>query len=211
VRLAVFGGTGRTGRLLVARALDAGHEVRALARRPATLDETRGERLAVVAGDVRDAEAVSETIAGAEAVLSALGPVADSDADLLSAAARDIGAAAREHGARRLVWLTGAGVRDAGDRPKLVDRAFGAALRLVQRRLLEDSTAAVEAIRASDLEWTIVRAPRLVDGPGGGPLYIGPVGPGSGTKVARADVAAFMLGEALEPAHARAMPVVSTA
>jgi hypothetical protein len=29
--------------------------------------------------------------------------------------------------------------------------------------------------------------------------------------IARADVAAFMLGEALEPAHARAMPIVSTA
>jgi hypothetical protein len=65
------------------------------------------------------------------------------------------------------------------------DGAFGVVLRLTQRRLVEDSIAAVDAIRASGLDWTIIRAPRLTDEPGSGELYVGPVGRESGTMVAR--------------------------
>jgi nucleoside-diphosphate-sugar epimerase len=165
MRLAVFGGTGRTGRLLVERALADGHEVRALARRPPDLEELRTDRLTVVAGDARDADAVRRTVDGAEAVVSALGPRGRADADLLGAAARNIVAAARSAGAWRVVWLTGAGVRAPGDEPKFVDRVFVTVLRLTERALLEDSIAAVEAVRKNGLEATVVRAPRLVDGP----------------------------------------------
>ena len=195
MKLSIFGGTGRTGRVLVRQALEARHDVRVLARRPAVLEELAHDRLSVVEGDVRDEAAMAEALAGAEAALSTLGPPRGSSDDLLRSAARSIVAGKASTATRRLVWLTGAGVRHEHDEPKLVDRAFVAALKLTQRRLLEDSIAAVEAIRASDLDWTIVRAPRLVDGPGSGDLRVGLVDGDSGTKASRAEVTAFMLRE----------------
>src|SRR5215471_2793378 len=72
MKLAVVGATGRTGRLVVEQALARGDEVIALARHP----EARpghGPDVAVAAADVLDRAAVAGALAGAEAVVSALG------------------------------------------------------------------------------------------------------------------------------------------
>jgi uncharacterized protein YbjT (DUF2867 family) len=69
----VLGATGRTGRRVVEYALAEGRAVRALARDPAALEALAHPRLAVVAGDARDPAAVAEVVAGAAAVVSALG------------------------------------------------------------------------------------------------------------------------------------------
>ncbi|WP_207955774.1 NAD(P)-dependent oxidoreductase [Rubrobacter marinus] len=72
MKVAIFGGTGRTGRHLIEGALRDGHEVTALVRDPGKL-ATGHERLRVVEGDVLIPSRVEETVAGADAVLSALG------------------------------------------------------------------------------------------------------------------------------------------
>lgn len=207
MRLALFGGSGRTGRELVRLALEQGHDVAALARDPARLPER--ERLRAVTGDATDGGAVARTVEGSEAVLSVLGHSRGSPPDLLERWARHAVAAMREQGVERLVVLTGAGVRAEEDRPKAADRVFAALLRVAGRRLLRDSTAMVEAVRASGLAWTVVRAPRLVDGPATGGYAVGYVGPESGVRVRRADVADFMLREAAAREWVHRLPVVS--
>ncbi|MGW5316550.1 NAD(P)H-binding protein [Nocardia thailandica] len=72
MRLTIFGANGPTGRLLTARALDRGHDVVAVTRRPADFPLTH-DRLTVFGGDVREPESVGVAIAGADAVLSTLG------------------------------------------------------------------------------------------------------------------------------------------
>jgi uncharacterized protein YbjT (DUF2867 family) len=209
MRLAILGGTGATGRRLIPLALERGHTVRALARDPAALAPLAGAGLEVVPGDATDAAAVDRLVAGTDAVLSALGHRKDTPGDVLATAARHTVAAMRTHGARRLVVLTGAAVPADGDRPKPVDRVFSTLLGIVQRGLLRDSTAMAEVVRASGLEWVVVRGPRLTDDPPSGDLYVGPVGPGSGTKVSRADVAAFMLDQLGPGARLGTLPVVT--
>jgi NAD(P)H-binding len=65
VKLAVLGATGSVGRELVTQALEAGHEVSALVRRqpkPGELDD----RVALVLGDAKSAEAVERAVAGSK-------------------------------------------------------------------------------------------------------------------------------------------------
>src|SRR5580658_2146284 len=66
--IAILGGTGGIGGHVLSWALDAGHPVRALARRPEALP--RRDSLTVVRGDALDAAAVAETIAAAGAARS---------------------------------------------------------------------------------------------------------------------------------------------
>ena len=107
---------------------------------------------------------VERAVAGTGAVLSALGHTKTSSKDVLTEGTKNIVAAMNEHGVRRLVSLTGAGVRDPKDEPKLVDRRIGSLLKLLQRDPLEDAMAQARVIRESDLEWVIVRAPVLNEG-----------------------------------------------
>ncbi len=206
--VAIFGGTGKTGRHLVERALAAGHRVAVLARTPGKLD-MHHERLRVVQGDVLDPAAVAATIEGTTAVLSALGPTQNTPDYQVSRGTAHVLDAMRAHGVRRIVISAGAGVGGEGDEPKLVNHLISFVLKLAARHVLEDMTRTVAAVRASDLAWTVVRVPMLTDGPATGSVRVGHVGVNTGPRIARADMARFMLEQLDDPTHVRASPVIS--
>jgi putative NADH-flavin reductase len=208
MKIAIFGATGKVGRHLLGQALEKGDEVTVLARDASKLTTPRHERLEVVQGDVLDPKDVERAMAGTHAILSALGHTKTSPKDVLTESAKNFVAAMNEHGVRRLVSLTGAGVRDPRDEPKLVDRAIGSLLKLLQRDLLEDSMEQARVIRESDLEWVIVRAPVLDEGEKKGEYRVGYVGKESGTRLSRADVADFMLKQTTDDTYLHQAPVV---
>lgn len=208
MKLAILGGTGRTGLALVEQALAAGHTVTALARNPAKL-ALRHERLRVIQGDVTDAECVARVVAGADAVLSVLGPASNAPVFAISRGMAHVLAAMQRHAVRRLVVSAGAGVRDPQDAPGLVDRGMGVLLKLVARNVYADMRRTVDLVRASDRDWTVVRVPMLVDGPRTGRVQAGYVGKGMGMRITRADLAEFMLRAAEDGQYLRQAPAIS--
>ena len=107
MRLAILGGTGGIGSYLLNWAVDAGHPVHVLARSPAAVP--RRQRVTVPRGDATDPAAVADTVASADAVLSALGPRGAKTPDLLATAAGHVRAAMAKTGARRLISVSAAG------------------------------------------------------------------------------------------------------
>lgn len=208
MKVAIFGASGQTGRQLVEQALAHGHEVTAFVRDPARLP-VRHERLRVVQGDVQDAGKVEEAVAGQDAVLSALGP-AKPAFNSMTLGARHILAAMKRHGVRRLVTLTGAGVPDPHDRPKLIDRFIRFLLKRINPEVLADAQRHADQVRASDVDWTIGRVGRLTNGPRTGNVRVGWVGVGTRPFISRADAAAFMLEQLKDAAHLRQAPMISS-
>lgn len=208
MKIVVFGATGGAGSEIVAQALAAGHQVTAFVRNPAKLS-LQHPNLSLFQGDVMDAAAVEQAIAGQEAVISALGPARPPVAGMMETAARNIVAAMDKHGVRRLISTTGAGVRDPQDQPKLFDQVMMGLLRLLAKDVLADSAANAAVLRGSNLDWTIVRFPRLTNGPQTGKYRAGYVGKDSGSQLSRADGAEFVLRELAEGKFIRQMPVVS--
>jgi putative NADH-flavin reductase len=209
MKIAIFGATGKVGRHLVDQALQRGDEVTVFVRDTSKLTTQRQERLKVVQGDVLDPKDVEQAAVGTDAVLSTIGHTKTSSKDVLTEGIKNIVAAMNKHGVRRLISLTGAGVRDPKDEPKLVDRIIGSLLELVQRDLLEDSIGQALVIKESDLEWVIVRAPVLNEGEKKGEYRIGYVGKESGTRLSRADVADFMLKQTTDDTYLHQAPVIS--
>jgi putative NADH-flavin reductase len=210
VRISVLGATGRTGRQIVEQALQAGHEVVAFARKPEAL-EMDHERLTVVQGDILDAERVSEAVGGAEAVISALGAQRDSPEAMLTRGMANVVAAMKEHGVRRLIALTGAGVRLESD-PASLGRTIVLALQgLFSPSPLRDAQGAVEVIRASGLDWTVVRVTRLSDRPGTGRVHGGAPRLEPIRSIPRADVARFVLEQVTDERYLVQAPMVAPA
>ena len=208
MKLAIFGATGKTGRHLVEQALAAGHSVTALARDPARLPQTH-DRLTVVPGDVRDPAAVAQTIAGAEAVLSVLGPTGSQPDFAVSRGTDHILAAMKVHGVRRLIISAGAGVRDPLDKPTLLHAYFGTLVKVLSKNVYLDMLQVVDKVRASDVDWTIVRVPRLMDTPPTGQVFTGYVNKDLKTSLSRADLAAYMLQQLTDRSHLRQAPAIS--
>jgi len=117
--------------------------------------------------------------------------------------------AMRAHGVRRLVAVVGAGVRDANDRPGLLDKAIGALLKLTAREVYEEMRSVADRVRDSGLDWTIVRPGGLTDGPATGTYLSGTDLSIKATRVSRADVADFVLQQLLDDRYLRQTPAVS--
>lgn len=207
--IALFGATGKTGRRVLDRALAAGHTVRALARNPAAIAIT-SPLLTVVPGDVRDPAAVAATVRGADVVLSLFGQVKGSPPTLQTEGTRVIVDAMREAGVRRIVTLSGGGLRDdAHDRPKTADKVIRFLLKTLSGPVLADAEGHLAVLRGSGLDWTVVRGPRLTEKPGIGSYRVGWVGVNASTQISRDDLADFILTQVDDRTFIGAMPFVS--
>ena len=205
--IGLFGATGKTGRLVLERALEAGHQVRALVRDPAKLPIT-SDRL-VVTGEVLDAESVDQTVRGTEVVLSLFGQVRGSPKTLQTDGTRLIVESMLRHNVKRLVTLSGGALRDEHDRPKVADGVIIFLLKVMAGHVLADAEGHLAILQASGLDWTVVRAPRIFDAPRTGSYRVGWVGVGTSTRISHADLADFILTQINDRTYDRQMPFVS--
>ncbi|GAB4521836.1 MAG: NAD(P)H-binding protein [Anaerolineae bacterium] len=207
MKVAVFGGTGKTGQHIVEQALAAGHEVVALARTPSKFTHQH-PNLTVVQGDITQVDCVEKVIQGTDAVVSVLGPSSNKPEFTISKGTDHMLAAMRKHNVRRIIISAGAGVRDPKDKPKMVDRVFGALLNIVSKNVVADMKQVVDKVRSSDRDWTVVRVPMLTDQEPQGTLKVGYVGDIT-PRIARADMAAFMLQQLDNPTYIHKAPAIS--
>jgi putative NADH-flavin reductase len=195
MKIALFGASGRTGNLLTERALAGGHTVSALLRRPAEFPFR--DRVRVVSGDAFDSRAIAETLEGADVVLSALGARSLGNEAVLERAVPLIVAAMQAHGPRRIVTLGSAGALDSSLDKQSALRRF-VVEKIVYRTVLKWPVASQRAqwaaLSASGLDWTMVMPPMLTNGRATGRYRVdGDALPRNGSKIARADVADFMM------------------
>jgi putative NADH-flavin reductase len=208
MKIVVFGASRGVGSKVVEQALEAGHTVTAFVRSPEKFG-VKHVNLIVFKGDSMDAAAVEHAIAEQEAVISALGPTRPPVPHMMEISAKNIVAGMKRHGVRRLVSTTGAGVRQPEDKPNLIDHFIGYLLNLLAKDVVLDSAENVKVIQTSDLEWTVIRFPRLMDGEHTRKYQVGFVGKDSGTRLSRADGADYVLRELTEKKWLKKLPLVS--
>ena len=166
MKLTVLGGTGGIGRLAVELTLAGGHGLTLLVRDPEKLGPI-ADRVWVVPGMVRDATAVGEAVAGADAVISALGPDGNTVDQVLALGEgmRVVIEAMRDTGVHRIINLSGAAVDAPGDSKPMIDRFVSRIVRLVSGHVVAAKQAEFDELLASGLEWVAVRPPLVTDGP----------------------------------------------
>ncbi len=196
-RIALFGATGGTGREFLSQALAAGHEVTALVRDESRLG-VKHPALTVVVGDARDADDVVATVDGQDVVFASLGLSAHGSHDEVVTVCTDalghIISSMDRHGIRRLVSMSTHGVNETDGTPYAKDLWA-----LVGERL-KDKVTMEQVIRASDLDWTIVRAPLITQAAPRGEAIVGPdVEIDHDSFVTEANIGRFVLGELFEP------------
>lgn len=197
MKIALFGASGATGRLLTERCLAAGHSVTALVRTPANY--SYAGQVEIVQGDAFDLQAIRRTLAGAEAVLSALGARSLKREDVLERAVPLIVAGMVEQGIERIMALGSAGALDSAlDKQPAYRRWI--VQHIVYNTFLKwpvaSQIAQYKTLAASSLDWTMVMPPMLMNVAGKGLARCridGDALPRGGSRIAREDVANFMM------------------
>lgn len=206
MKLVVFGANGPTGRQVVRQALDAGHQVAAVTRKPDDYP-LQSPALNVVAADVTDRDAVERALLGSGAVISTFGvPYSRKQITVYSRGITNIVRAMKQHGIDRLVCVSSTTVaREEAPGETFAWRKLVVPLlrNVLGRTLYDDMERMEEIVRGTGLDWTIVRPAGLFDAAQPTGDYEVSTRHLRGRFTSRADLAQVLLREATEPRHSR--------
>lgn len=228
--IAVFGASGKTGKLFTELALKNGYCVRAMLRSPTRLD-LQHPNLEIIQGDILDFAKVAETIKSTEAVIDLIAQKQDSHPDLRKTGTRNVLRAMQQNNVKRLILLSSLpyelqlGLLEPNDRPAFAHRLI---MFIGKNRLLNsfmmfmlkklagapiltasEYAERFDLIKQSELDWTIVRTPRLHDKPSQGKVHAGHLDSNTRISIARGSVATFLFNELKRPQYIRKRPVIS--
>lgn len=193
MELAVFGATGRTGLSLVARALAHGWRVRAFVRTQAGARLPLPEGLSVVHGDSQRPADISATVRGTDGICCVFGPRPPYAEAFCAPLTQRIVDAMTAEGRRRLVCVTGAMIGAMSENTSMALRMKGALFHRRLREIAADRAEQEAVVMASGLDWTLVKPPRLTDGPLTKSVHADPALPvGVLSTISRQDLAEFV-------------------
>jgi len=198
MNLFILGATGGIGTAVLEQALQHGHAVTAFVRSPEKITR-RDCNLRVEKGDPHQVDQLASSMVKHDAVISALGARSLAKRTLLEDCAKSTIEAMRRSGTHRLLVVSAA----------LLFPDLGLAatlLRFILHNPMIDSKAMEEVVSGSELDWTIVRPPRLTDQKHTGHFRVeeGQL-PRNGSSISRADVAHFLLQAAEDGSYVRAI------
>lgn len=207
MKIVIFGASGATGKELVKQALAQGHRVTAFVRNASKL-QIQHEQLQIQQGNVTDYTAVERSIKDQDAVLCALGASTPLRRDpALAEGVRNLVKAMDKENVNRLIYLSFLGVKESR---KDLGLFVNFVVAPILRNVVADHEVKEEIIKQSGLEWTLVRPPRLTDGPKSGIYRSGiDIKPQSLIlTISRLDLADFMLRQLTDKAYIRMGPRV---
>ncbi|KAM6395749.1 LOW QUALITY PROTEIN: flavin reductase (NADPH) [Rhynochetos jubatus] len=176
--LVIFGATGRTGRATLELALQDGYNVTVLVRDPARLPPNL--RPTRVGGDVLDPTAVGEA-GGQDGVIIVLGTGNDlSPTTVMSEGTRNIVAAMKTHGVRKVVACLSAFL--------LWDLQ-----KVPARLMLTEDHIRMERVLRVGLECVYVLPPHITEGPLTGSYTVTPGALGPSRSISARDLGHFLL------------------
>jgi putative NADH-flavin reductase len=187
VKLFVLGATGKTGGVLVAEAVPRGHRVTTFGR--SAFSGAYKAQVLNISGNPMNEVELADALPGNDAVLSVLGTRGLGATSVLEDSSRATVAAMSQAGVRRLIILSSA----------LLDSHIGLINRIVSRTILRhfsrDQRAMERIVTASDLDWTVLRPPRMTDSApdGQSTAMLGEPPDGSGMTITKEEVARVML------------------
>ena len=207
MKIAVIAANGRSGSAFVAKALAAGHSVRAGVLGPSRL--TASPNLIIVPCDATKTDQLRRLVEDCDAVVSLIGHVKGSPPRVQTEAINNLITIMTELGLRRVVSLTGTGVRFPGDKITLTDRILNLSISLIDPNRVQDGIDHVAALKASQLDWTVIRVLKLQN-VAAKPYRLSADGP---TKpyVGRDEVASAILEVLTRKSFVQAAPIIAKA
>ncbi|MRD73929.1 NAD(P)H-binding protein [Rhodocyclus tenuis] len=202
MKVVVFGANGRTGRAVLLTLLAEGYQVTAFARDPAKLPEWPGHDFAKIRGDALNPTDVAPAVAGQDAVIVCLGDSSNpvlvrlgmkrsTARNICEAGTANIVDAMQDAGVKRLICVTAYGMADTRRKLSPAFRAWHFAMQLDAQ--LADKERQERIVRASDLDWTLVRPVGLTDGAFTGRWLASATGERRKRTISRVDLARFIV------------------
>ena len=193
-KIIVFGASGGTGKQVVTMALQKGMKVTAIVRNPAVFN-MENPNLKVVKGDVLVPLTFRNELEGQDAVISCLGIPKIQETTLYSSGMRNILQAMEQFTVKRIMCISSGALDIPPGSSFIMKFLLKNVLQRLYKPIYSDMRLMENSLKNTELDWTIVRAPKLSDGKYTGKYRDITRQPLKGIpKISRADLAAYLLG-----------------
>jgi len=209
MKIAIFGSTGFVGKILLEKALEKGYQVKTLVRDPEKLGIFK-ESVESISGDASQADKLEKTVVGTEAVLSTLPPINNNEPEKSARTMEDLVAILERNAIKRFIHIGGAvhggGANENWTLGRQILRLY---LSIVCKPVLIAKQSEWKVLRTSNLEWTLVRPPRVIKEKRQGHLVANEKNLAS-VQVNAEDLADFMLEQINSEQWIAKAPLVAT-
>jgi putative NADH-flavin reductase len=212
MKITILGSTGFVGKVLIKKAIAAGYKVKTLARNPEKLEEIK-DKIDIVEGSVFESSSVEAAIEGAEAVLSTVGPPQTGkpfDPYQYEKAMKEIVRIMDKNGIKRYIHIGGAAHQGGENEVWNFNRKFlRLFLNLFGKQILVAKHLEWEVLKSSDLDWTLVRPPRIANQTASGSISVDEKNL-KNLKVSVDDLTDFILQQISSKVWIRRAPLISS-
>ena len=192
MKVLILGAAGKTGRLVLEKAVAAGHKVTALIHEHKE-DEIYPAEVDVVAGDVRNPSRLDQVMTGQEAVIDVIGGTKPFlETDLETSSAKVLIDVMKREGVKRLIVVSAMGVGDSKEHAGFFYEHL--LMPLFLSGTTRDKGRMEGEVSSSGLDFTIVRPPLLRDSDATGHVHV-VAGPEKAHTITRADLAQFLVDQ----------------
>lgn len=206
IKVAVIGGTGKSGKYVTNELINRAYPIRLLHRNPETLSYNN-PLIEVIKGDARDPGAILELLTGAYSVISTLGqPVGEPS--IFSDATRNILRAMMKLGISRYIVTTGLSVDAHNDRKGSITLEGTNWMKTNYPETTQDKQAEYELLLQSKIDWTLVRLPRIIETEKHGQT-ITSLTDCPGSSICAADLADFLIDQLTDHTFYRQAPFLA--
>lgn len=205
-RLAILGGTGKAGKFLVSELIRRGFRLKLLMRGPDPALITN-PLVGIVKGDARDHESVQSLVRDCECVMSTLGQP-KGESSIFSQATQNVIAAMNAHQVRRYIVITGLNVDMPSDRKSDKTRKATEWMKENYPATTNDKQAEAGMLSASNLDWTLIRLPRIVQTDERFQTRVS-LDDCPGDTISAADLATFMIQQLFDDIYIRKAPFIA--
>lgn len=192
-KIIVFGSTRGTGKLVVEQALQLGYNVTTVIRNPETYS-LKHKNLKVIKGDVLQLNSFMDALKGQDAVISCLGIPKIQETTLYSEGMKNIVAAMKEAEVARIICISSGAITTPPGSSFIMSFLLKNVLQRLYKPIYSDMSLMEKTLSNSNLNWTVIGAPKLTDGKQTGKYRIITNQPLRNIpKISRADLAEFMI------------------
>ena len=156
-KIAVIGGTGKSGKYLVSELLNRGFHLRLLLRNPENF-QTNSPLIEIIKGDARNYEPIHSLLEGCHAILSTLGQP-KGEKSIFSDATKNIIKAMTEYDITRYILTTGLNVDTPFDKKSEIVKFGTEWMKTNYPETTLDKQVEYELLAQSNIDWTLVRLP----------------------------------------------------
>lgn len=208
IKLAILGGTGKSGQYLIKELLNQEFNCRLLLRNPDTTN-LKGPNIEIIKGDARDYEAIRSLVYGCQAVISTLGQPRG-EASIFSQATSNVTRAMSFHSVDRYILTTGLSVDTPLDKKGPKCRLATNWMRTNYPETTVDKQVEFDVLSKSDVKWTLVRLP-LIEQTDERRKVVVSLEDCPGDKISSTDLACFLVEQLSDESYVRKAPFIANA